>query len=198
MNTTTATTPTTSTMTITIERTPRTVNLEGIAIQVEELSVRLPFARKPADLSEVVTRVLARMETQFSQGNFVVQTDIATALPRVLADEGATEQAIENLLANAIKYSGEAKRIEVRAQRNGDHVEISVTDHGVGISRREQGRIFRKFYRIPNSNTRRQNGVGLGLYIVKNIAKFHGGSAQVVPLTAPMGNEFSIRIPVMR
>ena len=75
---------------------------------------------EPADLTAIVTRVLARMETQFAQGHFVVKTDIASSLPRVLADEGATEQAIENLLANAIKYSGDAKQIDVQARRAGD------------------------------------------------------------------------------
>ena len=74
MNTTTATTPTTSTMTITIERTPRTMTWDGLAIQVEELSVRLPFARKPADLSEVGgfgnTRILVTETREMTQSDF--------------------------------------------------------------------------------------------------------------------------------
>ncbi len=154
-----------------------------------------PYRMEPADLSEVVTRVLARMETQFSQGNFVVQTDIATALPRVLADEGATEQAIENLLANAIKYSGEAKRIEVRAQRNGDHVEISVTDHGVGISRREQGRIFRKFYRVQRELGGGPQGTGLGLAIVDHTMRGHDGFVRVSS-EPQQGSTFTLHFPI--
>lgn len=154
-----------------------------------------PYRMEPADLSEVVTRVLARMETQFSQGNFIVQTDIATALPRVLADEGATEQAIENLLANAIKYSGEAKRIEVRAQRNGDHVEISVTDHGVGISRREQGRIFRKFYRVQRELGGGPQGTGLGLAIVDHTMRGHDGFVRVSS-EPQQGSTFTLHFPI--
>ena len=68
-----------------------------------------PYRMEPADVSEAVNRVLARMETQFSQGNFEVKTSIEPDLPRILADEGAAEQAIENLLANAMKYSGDSK-----------------------------------------------------------------------------------------
>lgn len=154
-----------------------------------------PYRMEPADLSAVVTRVLARMETQFSQGNFVVQTDIATALPRVLADEGATEQAIENLLANAIKYSGEAKRIEVRAQRNGDHVEVSVTDHGVGISRREQGRIFRKFYRVQRELGGGPQGTGLGLAIVDHTMRGHDGFVRVSS-EPQQGSTFTLHFPI--
>ena len=66
-----------------------------------------PYRMEPADLAESVRKVITRMETQIEQGHFEVTTKIASDLPRVLADEGATEQAIENLLANAMKYSGE-------------------------------------------------------------------------------------------
>ena len=154
-----------------------------------------PYRMEPANLSEVVTRVLARMETQFAQGHFVVQTDMAPALPRVLADEGATEQAIENLLANAIKYSGESKRIEVRAQLNGDHVEISVTDHGVGISRREQGRIFRKFYRVQRELGGGPQGTGLGLAIVDHTMRGHDGFVRVSS-EPQQGSTFTLHFPI--
>ena len=154
-----------------------------------------PYRMEPANLSEVVTRVLARMETQFAQGHFVVQTDMAPALPRVLADEGATEQAIENLLANAIKYSGESKRIEVRAQLNGDHVAISVTDHGVGISRREQGRIFRKFYRVQRELGGGPQGTGLGLAIVDHTMRGHDGFVRVSS-EPQQGSTFTLHFPI--
>ena len=76
-----------------------------------------PYRMEPADLSESVGKVLTRMETQFSQANFTVTPKIEADLPRILADEGAAEQAIENLLANAMKYSGDAKHIEIAARR---------------------------------------------------------------------------------
>jgi len=154
-----------------------------------------PYRMEPADLGEVVTRVLSRMETQFSQGHFVVQTDIALSLPRVLADEGATEQAIENLLANAIKYSGEARRIEVRAERHGGHVEISVTDHGIGISRREQSRIFRKFYRVQRELGGGPQGTGLGLAIVDHTMRGHGGFVRVSS-EPQQGSTFTLHFPI--
>ena len=116
---------------------------------------------------------------------------------RIEADPMLLELALLNLVTNAEKY-GRGSIPEIVLTTVNRQACFSVRDQGRPIPKKYLKRIFRKFYRIPNANTRRQNGVGLGLYIVKNIAKFHGGSAQVVPLTAPMGNEFSIRIPVMR
>jgi signal transduction histidine kinase len=139
--------------------------------------------------------VLARMETQFDQGHFIVQTDVTPGLPHVLADEGATEQAIENLLANAIKYSGDAKRIEVSARRAGDHVEVSVTDHGIGISRREQGRIFRKFYRVQRELGGGPQGTGLGLAIVDHTMRGHGGFVRVTS-EPQQGSTFTLHFPI--
>lgn len=154
-----------------------------------------PYRMEPADLGELVTRVLARMETQFAQGHFEVHTEIANGLPRVMADEGATEQAIENLLANAIKYSGDAKRIEVTAHRAGDHVEISVTDHGIGISRREQARIFRKFYRVQRELGGGPQGTGLGLAIVDHTMRGHGGFVRVSS-EPQQGSTFTLHFPI--
>jgi signal transduction histidine kinase len=103
------------------------------------------------------------MDAQLTQSQFSVETHIEPSLPRVLADEGAAEQAIENLLANAIKYSGESKTLSIDVRRSTTHVTVSVTDHGIGIPRREQGRIFRKFYRVQRDLGGGQQGCGLGL-----------------------------------
>ena len=154
-----------------------------------------PYRMEPADLGEIVNRVLARMETQFDQGHFIVKTDVTPGLPHVFADEGATEQAIENLLANAIKYSGDAKRIDVTARRAGGHVEVSVTDHGIGISRREQARIFRKFYRVQRELGGGPQGTGLGLAIVDHTMRGHGGFVRVTS-EPQQGSTFTLYFPI--
>ena len=135
------------------------------------------------------------MDTQFEQGHFTVKTNIENDLPRVLADEGAAEQAIENLLANAMKYSGEAKEIEITARRNNGHIVVSVTDHGIGISRREQGRIFRKFYRVQRELGGGPQGTGLGLAIVDHTMRGHGGFVRVESEPAK-GSTFSLHFPI--
>jgi signal transduction histidine kinase len=154
-----------------------------------------PYRMEPADLSESVNKVLARMETQFSQGNFTVAAKIEADLPRILADEGAAEQAIENLLANAMKYSGDAKHIEIAATRVNGHIVVSVTDHGIGISRREQGRIFRKFYRVQRELGGGPQGTGLGLAIVDHTMRGHGGFVRV-DSEPDQGSTFSLHFPI--
>ncbi len=154
-----------------------------------------PYRMEPADLQESVGKVLSRMATQFSQGNFEVKATIEPNLPRILADEGAAEQAIENLLANAMKYSGDAKTIEVDARRADGHIVVSVTDHGIGISRREQARIFRKFYRVQRELGGGPQGTGLGLAIVDHTMRGHGGFVQVESDT-DHGSTFSLHFPI--
>ena len=154
-----------------------------------------PYRMEPADLSESVKKVLSRMDTQFDQGHFTVTTKIEPDLPRVLADEGAAEQAIENLLANAVKYSGDAKHIEVSASRVNGHIVVSVTDHGIGISRREQGRIFRKFYRVQRELGGGPQGTGLGLAIVDHTMRGHGGFVHVES-EPDSGSTFSLHFPI--
>jgi signal transduction histidine kinase len=154
-----------------------------------------PYRMEPADLSESVTKVLSRMETQFSQGNFTITQRIEPDLPRILADEGAAEQAIENLLANAMKYSGEAKTIDIEAKRVNGHIVVSVTDHGIGITRREQGRIFRKFYRVQQELGGGPQGTGLGLAIVDHTMRGHGGFVRV-DSEPERGSTFSLHFPI--
>jgi signal transduction histidine kinase len=154
-----------------------------------------PYRMEPADLSESVHKVLARMATQFAQGNFTVTPKIEPDLPRIMADEGAAEQAIENLLANAMKYSGDARNIEIAAKRANGHIVISVTDHGIGISRREQGRIFRKFYRVQQELGGGPQGTGLGLAIVDHTMRGHGGFV-VVHSEPNSGSTFSLHFPI--
>jgi signal transduction histidine kinase len=154
-----------------------------------------PYRMEPADLSESVGKVLTRMETQFSQGNFTVTPRIESDLPRILADEGAAEQAIENLLANAMKYSGDSRHIEISAGRVNGHIVVSVTDHGIGISRREQGRIFRKFYRVQRELGGGPQGTGLGLAIVDHTMRGHGGFVRVQS-EPDRGSTFSLHFPI--
>jgi signal transduction histidine kinase len=124
-----------------------------------------------------------------------VTPKVEAELPRILADEGAAEQAIENLLANAMKYSGDAKRIEIEAKRADGHIVVSITDHGIGISRREQGRIFRKFYRVERELGGGPQGTGLGLAIVDHTMRGHGGFVRVHS-EPDQGSTFSLHFPI--
>ena len=94
---------------------------------------------------------------------------------RIFADRNRISQVITNLLSNAIKYSPQANEIIVRAIKNTDHITVSVKDFGIGISKDEQQKIFDRFYQSGKTRKSRDSGMGLGLYIVKEIVERHNG-----------------------
>jgi len=94
----------------------------------------------------------------------------------VVGDGEELRTAVANVIDNAIKYSGPAVDIAVRLETPDDkHVTLSVQDNGVGISAQELKRIFKRFYRVPNRTLSHVKGTGLGLFIVRTIARKHGG-----------------------
>lgn len=104
------------------------------------------------------------------------------------------EQALLNLLDNAIKYSEPQSPIQIKARQIGETVAISVSDNGCGIPKIHQDRIFERFYVVDKSRSRKLGGTGLGLAIVKHIAEVHGGGVTVE--SAPgAGSTFSMYLP---
>jgi two-component system phosphate regulon sensor histidine kinase PhoR len=104
---------------------------------------------------------------------------------------------LTNLLDNAIKYSSNAKEIIVRLSRNGDAVRVAVTDHGIGITREEQERIFDKFYRVGTGMVHDVKGSGLGLAIVKHIVEAHQGRI-TIDSELGQGSTFTIHLPITK
>jgi signal transduction histidine kinase len=146
-------------------------------------------------LSEIIQASARAMKYPLSQQGFELNVRAEEGLPDVRVDKDALEQAILNLLNNAMKYSGESREIDLRLQRKDDQALIQVTDRGVGIDPREQKRIFEKFYRVPMAENERIVGTGLGLTLVSHIVKAHGGNIEVE--SAPgKGSTFSIYLPL--
>jgi signal transduction histidine kinase len=154
-----------------------------------------PYRKAPTDVGALTTHVLAQMDSQFAQTDFKVHAHIEPGLPPVHVDEDAVEQAIENLLANAMKYSGESRDIDVNVGRANSHICVSVIDHGIGISRREQKRIFRKFYRVDSGLGGGPQGCGLGLAIVDHTMRGHGGFVRV-DSEPDRGSTFTLHFPI--
>lgn len=105
------------------------------------------------------------------------------------------EQAVVNLLDNAIKYSGEGASVRVAAERNDHELTISVVDHGVGIEADHLPRLFERFYRPDRARSRAMGGTGLGLSIVKHIASAHRGRVSVASEPG-RGSTFRIHLPI--
>jgi signal transduction histidine kinase len=156
-----------------------------------------PYRVGQADLVEVTRRVLARLDDQFTHHRFEVHYEqTADTLP-VTIDAHAVGQAIENLLTNAMKYSGASRDIFVRVGVGVDEGQgsVAVTDRGIGIPRRHQRRIFRKFYRIPTDAATGPQGCGLGLAIVEHTMRAHGGRVRVESEPGH-GSTFTLSFPL--
>ena len=104
------------------------------------------------------------------------------------------EQAVGNLVSNAIRYAPEGSAVEMAARPDGDFVAITVRDEGPGIPEKHLSRLFERFYRVDTARTREGGGTGLGLAIVKHIAMVHGGTITVQSAMG-RGSEFTLRLP---
>ncbi len=154
-----------------------------------------PYRQAPADLGEVTREVLDQLHSQFEQGRFTVTTRVEPDLPLVDIDAGAVQQAIENLLSNAMKYSREERDIEVAVERRHGQVAVRVTDHGIGIPPHLQRRVFRKFFRVDSGLGGGPQGCGLGLAIVEHTIRGHGGSVSVESEPG-RGSTFTLAFPI--
>ena len=152
------------------------------------------YRLKPSDLTEVTERVLESLQSQFRHNQFTVTARLGTPVP-VMIDPEAAEQALENLLSNAMKYSPESREILVEVLKDGQDGVVRVTDRGVGIPEKFRRRIFRKFYRIQTDAGSGPQGTGLGLAIVDHIMRGHGGSVRVVSEPG-RGSTFSLHFPL--
>ena len=120
--------------------------------------------------------------------------DVSPELPVLYADEDALVTVVLNLLENAYKYSGDDKRVALRARQEATRVVIEVQDNGIGIERRDRKRIFRPFYQVDQRLARERGGCGLGLSIVDFIVRAHGG--QVTVESEPgAGSLFRVTLP---
>lgn len=154
----------------------------------------------PVSLNGVIEDVLAASQPLLVEGEFEVEANIASDLPVVMADAQAVARAIQNLLNNAMKYSGESRWIGLSAetvlQGNGQFVQITIKDHGLGIPDEELPHIFEPFYRGGEARSAQIRGNGLGLSLVKNIIEAHGGQIQAKSKPGE-GSSFLLRLPVM-
>jgi signal transduction histidine kinase len=149
----------------------------------------------PTSLAEVARASIQALEHPLAQQGFDLHVDLDGDLPAINADRDSLEQAILNLLTNAMKYSGESRRISLRLSRqNGDAV-IEVGDSGLGIAPEEQHRVFDKFYRGSAPEIGLIAGTGLGLTLVAHIARAHGGRVKVQSEPGN-GSTFFIHIPL--
>ncbi|MEP7336235.1 MAG: HAMP domain-containing sensor histidine kinase [Acidobacteriota bacterium] len=178
--------------------------LTGMVEQVLEFagaqSGKKTYDLRPTELGRVIEHALAACQQQLTEGGFEVEKEIAADLPVVNADADALSRAIQNLLNNAMKYSGDRRWIglsveSVKTDRN-DEVQIKISDRGLGITPSELPHIFDPFYRGKDVVAGQIHGNGLGLSLVRHIVDYHAGRVSVKS-KAGQGSEFTVHIPVI-
>jgi two-component system sensor histidine kinase SenX3 len=155
------------------------------------------IARVRLNLAEIARECVELARIRFHLGpDALAFVEKTRTEPIVLGDGDELKAAVWNLIDNAVKYSSGDVRVQVEIQEvENQRFAVRVTDQGVGISPPELKRIFRRFYRIPASVAVRTKGSGLGLFIVRSVARRHGGRAFAESAGAGHGSTFTLLLP---
>jgi signal transduction histidine kinase len=150
--------------------------------------------REDLNVSELIRdQVISYRETADAKSIRLVLQETATGA-RMMGNRVNIEEVVSNLISNAIRYSPNGGKVEVRADTKDDCVVIQVSDTGFGIPAADQEHIFDRFFRVKNEKTRYINGTGLGLAIVKSIVEAHHGTIEVES-TEGKGSCFKVIFP---
>lgn len=179
--------------------------LTGMVEQVLEYagaqSGKKTYELRPTAPAEIVADALTALHLPLTENGFLIEQDVAAALPPIAADAAALSRALQNLLSNGMKYSGESRWLGLRAHvaktPPGEEVRFVVTDRGLGIAPAELPHIFEPFYRGREVSAAQIHGNGLGLSLVKHILDAHGGRVSVESHLG-QGSTFTLHLPVVR
>ena len=151
----------------------------------------LQYLQEPVDLTELIHEAAAMMEQISLTHIIVIQCPGSLTL---LGDKGRLAQAIMNLLSNAIKYSPAADSVEIEVTASADTITMCIHDYGLGIPQEQYEQIFEQFYRIDHQRQGNISGLGVGLYIVAEVVKHHGGTISVTSVVGE-GSTFRLTFP---
>jgi PAS domain S-box-containing protein len=154
---------------------------------------RLEIRRESIPWTAFVSDVVHRHPTALSERRF--QLNVPVGHKRILGDRDRLEQVLGNLMENAVKYSPDGSEILVSVEDRGDQLVTSVADRGIGIPTDELGQVFERFHRGRQVSSTNYGGLGLGLYITKQIVERHGGTIWVESREG-QGTTFSFSLPV--
>ncbi len=152
---------------------------------------------RETDVKDVVENTLRECHFLILERDFKVEKEIADNLPRILADGNALGQAIQNLIANSVKYSNGSAWVKISAKNGDGKIKIVVEDRGIGIAAKDLKHIFEPFYRSKTVIDEQIHGNGLGLSLVRQTVEAHGGTISVKSELGK-GSRFSIQLPVIR
>ncbi len=187
----------------TIEHISKVINQESkrLGFQVEKVlqmaifnEGRLKLRFKDFDLNKLVEAAVSNFELRVKNKNGTLRLELMSGDATINGDEVHITNVISNLLDNAMKYSREVPEIEVKTEKKGNNVLVSVRDKGIGISKEHHNQIFDRFYRVPTGNVHNVKGFGLGLSYVKKIVDLHNAKIKVDSVVNK-GTKFTILFP---
>jgi CheY-like chemotaxis protein/nitrogen-specific signal transduction histidine kinase len=167
--------------------------MDATRLETGKLAIEL----KPASLGTLVQRVLTSMRPAASEKDIALNLEIEPELPEVPLDENRISQVLTNLLSNAIKFTPARGKIVAKAGTRGaapDLVQVSISDTGPGIPKEEQDRIFDRLYQVKAGDAANGQGLGLGLYLCRELVRLHGGNIWVESALGH-GSTFSFVLP---
>jgi two-component system phosphate regulon sensor histidine kinase PhoR len=162
------------------QHTDRMNKIISDLLQLSQIeSQKFELKREPFSVKELIEEVVYPLKRYADQNSQSLEVSLHSQDQKVLGDKYRINQALTNLLDNAIKYTPEKGHIKIQTQDKGDFVEIAVQDNGIGIPQKDLSRIFERFYTIDKARSRELGGTGLGLSIVRHIVEAHGGKIKV-------------------
>ena len=156
----------------------------------EKLSISVVF------MKDLLEESVALVQEMALKKKIVTCLDLPQDIGYIDADERKIKEVVYNLFSNAIKFTPEGGRIEVRAVRTASEVEVAIQDSGVGISKEDAARIFEAFTRLENPFTRLTEGTGLGLAYSRKLVELHGGRVWVESEGIGKGSTFKFTVPI--
>jgi len=177
------------------EQAARLNKLVGALLDLSRIETgQLSIERGLVDLNALARRLVE--EAQPTTDRHTITFSGADQPIMLLGDELRLEQVVQNLIQNAIKYSPSGGTVAVLVERQGANAYVRVSDQGIGIPAAALSRLFRRFYRAPNADSQHISGMGIGLYVVKEIVELHGGTVEVASQEL-QGSTFTISLPLL-
>jgi signal transduction histidine kinase len=158
---------------------------------------KIELRREPADVVQIVSHAIDVVRPHLRAGEEIALKAEGTSALSIDADRTRLEQAIVNLLLNAIKFTDQDRRIQVFVEQTGQSVVITVADNGIGIAPEMLARIFDLFAQADRSLDRSQGGLGIGLFICKRLVELHGGTITASSDGPGRGASFRIELPLL-
>lgn len=169
--------------------TERLTKLTNGILTLNSMDAKNRLTRTNFHIDEVIKNIAESFEVQCNSKNITFELTFQEDIPEVFAEQSKIEQVLYNLIDNAIKFSNDNSKIFISVYSKHDSVFISVKDTGIGISKKDVGKIFDRFYKSDTSRGKDKKGTGLGLAIAKEIIQAHGENIDVIS-TEGAGTEF--------